>query len=165
METPKVKTAFSQSEKQQFNPGKGCAKQEFKQDCDLNHIIARMTKTGQVPAHIRQGQYVQQGPTDLHQAMNIVAEAKSMFQEVPSEIRREFDHDPIKFLEFVNNPDNAEKASQLGIGLAPEAAAEAISRLSSQGALATPTTEGSAQPSKEGDPSAPSSDINTGPVA
>ena len=154
----KVKSAYEPSEKcGTVNDGLNGAKQEFKDDCDINVIMRRMAKTGSVPVHVRQGQYIEQGPTDLHQAMNIVANAKSMFQEVPSEIRREFDHDPVKFLEFVNNPDNAERAAELGIGLAPEAAAQAIHSLSNPGASATTTTEGSAQPAPAGDPPAPSS--------
>ena len=57
-----------------------------------------------------------------HESMNIVAMADSMFNDLPSNIRNEFSNNPQAFLEFVQDPKNADRAEELGIALSPEAA-------------------------------------------
>ena len=47
--------------------------------------------------------------------MNQVAEAFEMFQSIPARIRALFDNSPQKFLEFAQNPKNADKMVELGL--------------------------------------------------
>lgn len=53
-------------------------------------------------------------PTFAEQ-MDIVAAGTSAFEELPSKIRSHFKNDLSAFSEFMSNPDNLEKARELGI--------------------------------------------------
>jgi phage internal scaffolding protein len=115
-----IKNMFSPTEIQPAPQGEGRAQQQFKNDCDVNWIMEKFQRTG-VISHVNQFQpeYGFANSQTLHQAMNIVAKAESMFAELPSKIRNEFENSPSKFLDFVQNPDNAAKAKELGLELAP----------------------------------------------
>jgi len=56
---------------------------------------------------------------DYHEALNIVADAESMFEELPSTIRAQFENDPHKFLEFVQDPNNLDEMRELGLAKPP----------------------------------------------
>lgn len=102
------------------------AQQQFKDDCDINSIMRRFQKTGAID-HVakHQPQYGVWAPGDLHQALNIVAQAESMFADLPSSLRRRFNGDPSELLAFVQDPNNADEAAELGLALSDVAAAEA----------------------------------------
>jgi len=53
--------------------------------------------------------------TDLHESLNMIQTANDMFADLPSKARKEFDNDPAKFLDFVQNPDNKGKLYELGL--------------------------------------------------
>lgn len=92
-------------------------KQSFKDECDINQIMAKYQKTGLI-THIKkfEGEYGEYDPIDFTTAMQTIAEGQSMFEELPSQARKYFDNDPSKFMEFVQNPDNVEKMKELGLG-------------------------------------------------
>lgn len=94
--------------------GVGRTKQSFAKEADINNILARYKKTGAI-SHLAkfEGSYGDATSIDLHAAMNTVKNAEDMFGELPAEIRREFDQDPGKFLDFVQNPDNSGKLAEL----------------------------------------------------
>lgn len=96
------------------------AKQSMKEETDINFIIRRFQKTG-VIEHAKQfaGTYEDFMDIDFHQAMNVVAEAESMFLTVPSSIRKRFNNDPGEFLAFATDPKNLTEMRE--IGLAPAA--------------------------------------------
>ena len=104
--------------------GPSRTKQSFKKECDINEILRQFHKSG-VITHVQktQGQYQDfiNGVT-YHQAMNVIADANSMFETVPAKIRAMFDNDPAKFLDFVQNDENEEQMRELGLlQKAPEA--------------------------------------------
>ena len=47
--------------------------------------------------------------------MQIVATANSMFQDLPSSIRNQFQNDPGQFLDFVQDPENLEEMREMGL--------------------------------------------------
>ena len=120
------KNRFSPSERVVSPEGHTPAQQQFKDDADINSIMARFQKTGaidHVSAH--QPKYGIHTSIDLHQAMNIVTQAESMFHDLPSSLRRYFNGNPSELLDFVQDPNNAEKAAELGLALSDKAQAEA----------------------------------------
>ena len=127
--TPTVKNMFSPSERVVSPKGIKPAKQEFKDDADLNSIMRKFQKSDAIDHFAKyQGEYGGIGPANLQQAMNTVITAQTMFDELPSSVRNRFSNSPQDFLEFVQNPDNYQEAQELNIGLAPEAEAIAIER-------------------------------------
>ena len=149
-----IKNHFSPSEKVLSPSGRKAAKQEFKDDADLNSIMRKFQKTGAIDhAKIHQGSYGIASPMQLHEAMNLVKKSESMFNELPSSIRNKFENNAEQFLDYVQNPDNAIEAKELGISLSPEAAKaaeKAASEAGAEQALSAPVgSEGTEPPADQ----------------
>lgn len=96
------------------NPGR--TKQEFIDDCDINKIVERFTRTGQLPPPrgvLQYGDFSEVG--SYHEAHIAIQHANDTFQEMPSAIRTRFHNDPGAFLKFLSNEDNREEAETLGL--------------------------------------------------
>jgi hypothetical protein len=52
---------------------------------------------------------------DYQEAQFQIARAKTMFESLPSGIRVKFENDPVKFVTFANNPDNAQAMIDMGL--------------------------------------------------
>lgn len=120
---PKVRNAFSIIEPVKLHfTEPSMTKQSFKDECDVNQILARFQRTGVVD-HLakHEARYGFADSVSYHEAQNLVAEAQSMFNELPAAARAEFDHDPAKFLDFVDNLDSEDKLKKLrDLGLTSE---------------------------------------------
>ena len=90
--------------------------QHFKEECDVNNILAKFVRTGVLPANCRPGDYFDCSTIqDYQDCLNRVIEAQENFDTLPSGIRKYFQNDPGKFLEFVQNPENIDKGIELGL--------------------------------------------------
>lgn len=102
-------------------------KDSFKDECDINYIMARYDRTGYLPElAARQPQYgdFTDVPTYL-EAMNTVKVAETAFMGLPAAVRAECDNNPAVFLEKVQDPAWALKHElALPVKAAPQAAAE-----------------------------------------
>lgn len=93
------------------------AKQSAEAETNINNIVKRFTKTGQlthVSEHLGQYRDMSEVP-DLHEAMNVVADANSAFMELPAEVRKAVGHDVGNFLPWLDDPANAEQALEWGL--------------------------------------------------
>lgn len=133
-------------------PTEGRTKQSFKAECDINTIMARYMRTGLLD-HVQQGaaRYLDVTGADFYDAQNLVAGARSMFFGMPSHLREQFDNDPGQFLEFMENPANAQEAIKMGLRAAPEAPSYPPSEASASVQPAASTQAGEASP-KPGNP-------------
>lgn len=97
----------------------GRTKQSFKDETDINKILQRAQKTGTL-SHLAkyEARYGDFSNFDFFEAQLKLSEGRTMFAELPSEIRREFNQSPAEFFDYVNNPANAERLGQLLPGLA-----------------------------------------------
>jgi len=91
----------------------GQTKQSFKDQTDVNKIIARHARSGTL-SHLEQwgGQYGDLSGFDFQTAQNQIAKANSMFEQLPAEVRREFSNSPERFFEFVNDPENSDSLAE-----------------------------------------------------
>lgn len=125
-ETEKMRTRERPRARVEF-PEKSMAKQSFKDECDINTIMAKHMATGLVD-HVGkyQGRYMDlPDENGYHENINRLMAAEAAFQSLPSQIRSKFDNDPGKFLGWVQNPENQDEINALGLGLkASEAAPE-----------------------------------------
>jgi len=121
-----IKNYFTASEAVKSPTGIKPAKQEFKDDADLNSIMRKFQKTGSID-HVKnhQPQYGESTPQTLHEALNVVKRADSMFADLPSSVRNKFHNKPEAFLEFVQDPANLQEAQELGLALSTQAAEQA----------------------------------------
>lgn len=102
-------------------PTEGRTKQSFKDECDINIIMSRYMKTGQLE-HLSQRapSYGDIQDIDFQEAMDIVAYGREAFAALPSELRDRFANDPARFLAFVQDPSNQPEAKKLGLLKASE---------------------------------------------
>lgn len=120
-----IRSAYGPRDRVRLNCNeKTRTKQQFKGDCDINSIVKQHSVTG-VLEHVqsRVPVYGDARALDYQEAMNLVISAQESFEGLPSNIRRRFDNDPKKFIEFIDNPKNEDEARELGL-LNPSKASE-----------------------------------------
>ena len=95
----------------------GRTMQSYKDETDINRLLQRAQKQGTVSHLVKHGAYYGDfsDMPDLLTAMERVERGKQIFQELPSEVRREFEQDAGKFFKFVNDPDNKDRLKELCI--------------------------------------------------
>jgi len=98
-------------------PTLGRTKQQFKDECDVNLLMARYLKTGILDgSDPTTARYMDvSAPFTFHEAMNFVSEATGQFYDLPSTIRSRFGNDPGELLAFLDNPYNQQEAIALGL--------------------------------------------------
>lgn len=113
------KTSGVRADMDYFEPS--LTRQEFAEECDINILMERYEKTG-VISHVNHAVPVYLDTTlytGLQSSMDAFREASSSFFALPAKVRREFDNDPQKFVDFAVNPDNLDRMREWG--LAPPA--------------------------------------------
>lgn len=91
-------------------------KQSFKDECDINTLMRRYQSTGEIPnMDTRAPQFLDATGFDYQQHMTFIAEANSLFQDLPSSIRNQFANDPAKFLDFTADDRNRVKMAEMGL--------------------------------------------------
>jgi len=92
-------------------------KQAMKDECDINSIMKRYERTNTITHLEKRAAYfddVSEVP-DFATAIAVVSQAEDMFMSLPAVLRKEFDNDPIRYVEFCANPDNLPRLRELGL--------------------------------------------------
>lgn len=106
----KIKVSLDQSKE------KSLTKQSDKDKCDINAIMKKYQKTGQLPINGSQPQYGDfSDMPDYNEALNHVLNAQEQFYNIPAEIRAQFNNDPAELIKFVDDPKNKDEAISLGL--------------------------------------------------
>lgn len=123
-------------------PSKGRTKQSEKDACDINQIMARYIKTGNIThANRYQPEYGYASEFDFRESLQLIQNGQDMFDELPAETRKEFHNNPAEFLEFVQNPENKEKLIEMGLSEQPQQSAHIDTSNQSPGELEKPKEE------------------------
>ena len=89
--------------------------QHFKNDVDINQIIARYNRTGLLP----QVEGAMCGDFDLdldyQTALNRVIAAQNAFEQLPAQLRKRFNNNPAELLSFVSDPNNRAEGEAIGL--------------------------------------------------
>lgn len=95
------------------------AQQNFKEECDINNIIARYEQTGVLTDPLQPGRNFEFGDysavQDYQDSLNFVIEARQMFDSLPSNLRERFNYDPARLLQFLSDDSNRDEAVRLGL--------------------------------------------------
>lgn len=128
---PKWRSAYVEHDRVDHVPvGESMTRQEFAAECDINTLMKRYANTG-VFSHVNntQPRYLDLADTpDFMTCLNMMHEAQASFMRLPSAVRREFDNDPARFVEFALKEDNLPKLREWGLA-APEAVLERPTRV------------------------------------
>jgi len=120
----KFKTQYKPHPPRQFSftpSGESRTQQQFKQECDVNHILAKYKKTGMI-SHLNkhQGQFGDFSNLEDYQTSLIKLQtAQESFNALPSELRSKFQNDPAQLIAFLSDPKNKEEAKKYNL-LKPE---------------------------------------------
>lgn len=100
--------------------GPSMTQQHFKDECDINNIIARYESTGLLTDPFQSsGRMYQFGDYsavhDYQDSLNYVIEAREMFDSLPSKVRERFNYDPANLLSFLSDESNRSEAILLGL--------------------------------------------------
>ena len=99
-----------------FEGTKSLTEQTHLKDVKIQNVLRKAKKQG-IVTHVAKyaGTYSDMiDAPSFHEAQNAIASATSMFETVPAEIRKHFDNDPSKYLEFMQNPENYDAIEELG---------------------------------------------------
>lgn len=114
-----------------FDPAEDKTVQSQKDEADINEIMRRFGKTGQVPTNVRvplSSNFV--GIMDLQTALNAVKDATDSFMLMNADTRARFGNDPARFVEFCSaeNPDgslkNVHDMRKMGLAVPAEVVVE-----------------------------------------
>lgn len=98
----------------------GRTKQAFKDQTDINKILARAAK-GQTISHLAKHGAVYGDFSDIDDllvAHDRLQKGREIFQQLPAEVKREFRNDLGAFYNYVNDPANADRLEEVLPGLA-----------------------------------------------
>jgi phage internal scaffolding protein len=97
------------------------AQQHHKEECDINEILRRFGKTGQMPVNTSEALYPDfSDAVDYHTALNQIIASEREFDLLPSNLRKRFDNDPAKLVYFMQDKKNHAEAVELGLINAPK---------------------------------------------
>lgn len=92
-------------------------KQEFKDECDINKVLARYRegppRPWASPPTLRFGDFAE--APDFLGAQLLVKQAEEQFNSLDVRVRDRFQHNPVRFLEFIHDPKNFAEAKALGL--------------------------------------------------
>lgn len=89
----------------------------MKDECDINMIMKKFEKTGQLPEMIKNNpQYGDfTDAPDYQTALHTVMHAQEQFANLSAKVRNRFNNDPAEFLEFATNPENLKEMVKMGL--------------------------------------------------
>lgn len=100
----------------------GRTKQSFAEEADINNIMKKYKDHGILPDLIRQDPHYGDFSevATYQESLNIVILAQEQFNGLSAELRGRFNNDPAKFLEFANDPANAQEMVDRGLATVRE---------------------------------------------
>lgn len=121
--TPYNHDTLAENERTQFIPtGEKLTQDSFKDEQDINKIVERVLRTGQMPDIQLPPQYGDLTTADdFHAMQNKLAETKGLFYKLPAAIRASYQNDAGAWLEHVNQAvasGDVEPLREMGLDLA-----------------------------------------------
>jgi len=115
-----IRSAYGEKQKVTITTLDARTEQCHRDECDINKIIAKYDRTG-VLNHVNdfEARYEDLTGLDYQTMLNTVANANSMFEGLPSEIRNQFANDPANFISFMDDQNNNEQMYEMGLKQRP----------------------------------------------
>lgn len=99
-----------------FSDTKSLTEQHHKKRCDVHTIMDKYEKTGLIEHLAKHSGAYSDYPSsiDFHSAMNIIAEANSVFESLPADLRAAHSNDPSRFLDWIQDEKNRDEIIEAG---------------------------------------------------
>lgn len=125
----------------------GRTEQQHADEADIRTLMARAKATGQLPysqrPQISEYMDLTDAPT-YQEALNVIAEARNVFSELPASIRDRYNNDPARFLEGIKTEEGQKLLIKAGLATPIESKPSSSDGVGTQGqaesaSAATPT--------------------------
>lgn len=103
-----------------INNEESLTQQDDAKDADINVIVGRFLKTGQLPQVTLaplHGNFL--SAPDFREIQERLRTANEAFAQVPAEIRKRFGNDPAEFIAFASDEKNLDELRKLGLAPTP----------------------------------------------
>jgi len=100
----------------------GITEQHHSEQCDVNTILATYMKTGILPPIDPNAQYGDLSDFDYQSMQNQIANANSLFEQLPDNVKHKFGNEPYRFLNFVQDEKNYDELVEMGLANNPPTA-------------------------------------------
>lgn len=111
---PKVRDYFSEQVDVVLNTGDGLTQQEFKDETDINLILAKYGIHAIAGSHPPDVYRDISQEYDYAEAFEAVEEAKELFAQLPADARRKLNDDPVKLMELSQTEEGIQKLLDMG---------------------------------------------------
>lgn len=91
--------------------------QHFKEECDVNNIMAHWTSTGELPSQTRfEPRYVDSTQFgDYKHALDTVLQLEELFEGLPKNLQNKFNYDIPTMIDWLQDETNFDEAQRLGL--------------------------------------------------
>ena len=115
----RMNSAYSDMPRVTITCGDGITEQHHVDDCNINRILDTYMKTGSLPSIDPDAQYGDLSDFDYQSLQNQIANAHSLFEELPNDVKNRFGNQPHRFLNFVQDENNHNELVKMGLANAP----------------------------------------------
>ena len=110
-----MRAAYSDMPRKSIKCEDGLTEQHHSESCDVNNILATYLKTGIIPPIDPNAKYGDLSDFDYQSMQNQIANANSLFEQLPENVRYRFGNEPYRFLNFVQDEKNYDELVEMGL--------------------------------------------------
>ena len=104
----------------------GITEQHHTDQCDINKILAQFMETGIMPQQKANPQYGDVSEVSFQDMQNTIAQAKTLFEELPEQVKDRFNNEMHTFLQFAEDEKNLPELVDMGLAVKNERIAQAL---------------------------------------
>ena len=110
-----MRSAYGEPKPSTIKCDDGITEQHHSDECDVNTILATYMKTGVLPPIDPNAKYGDLTEFDYQSMQNQIANANSLFEQLPENVRYRFGNEPYRFLNFVQDERNYDELVEMGL--------------------------------------------------
>jgi phage internal scaffolding protein len=110
-----MRSAYSKPKPSTLICDDGITEQHHTDECNVNTILANYMKTGVIPPLDPNAQYGDLSDFDYQSMQNQIANANSLFEQLPENVKYRFGNEPYRFLNFVQDEKNYDELVEMGL--------------------------------------------------
>ena len=110
-----MRSAYGKTQPSTITCDDGITEQHHTNECDVNTILATYMKTGILPPIDPNAQYGDLSDFDYQSLQNQIANANSLFEQLPDNVKNRFGNEPYRFLNFVQDEKNYDELVEMGL--------------------------------------------------
>ncbi len=110
-----MRSAYSDHKPSTIICDDGITEQHHSDECNVNKILATYMKTGILPPIDPNAQYGDMSDFDYQSMQNQIANANSLFEQLPENVKMRFGNEPYRFLNFVQDEKNYDELVEMGL--------------------------------------------------